>query len=125
MILSGIVGKILGGSTVVLGIACATMFFTIKVKNSTITDLKDSNKEYRFFAIADKKKIENDSMAFTNIIRETQSVLAQIHNKNKSLEKENSLLRRGIRLDLLTVRERRNGKVIDSVYTQGYKYLNK
>jgi hypothetical protein len=51
--------------------------------------------------------------------------VAQVNNRNKALQSENANLRKGVRLDLLRVRVRRNGTPIDSVYKEGYKYNNK
>ena len=121
----GLLSKIFGGSTLVLLLLAGTLFFSNQNKekklNKAIVELKQSK------GVVDslKKKDIYDSLNHTNIVRELQSTIGQMNNLKKSLERENSNLRKGIRLDLLVVRQRRSGKSIDSTYTIGYKYLDK
>lgn len=121
----GLVNKILGGSTALLMIICSILFIKVNNKETEIGNLKQEILLSHSQIISLQMELDSSLMDYTNTIRETQSVLAQVHNKNKSLEKENINLRKGVRLDLLRVRVRRNGKIIDSTYQIAYKYLNK
>lgn len=128
----GLLNKILGISSSLLTIALVVCYTSLQLKNKQVTKLRNFLKEEKSLVdslkesiILENKKTKGDSLNYVNIIRETQSVLVQVNNKNKSLERENNVLRKGIRLDLLTIRQRRNGKSIDSTYTIGYKFLEK
>jgi cell division protein FtsB len=126
------ISKILGGSTVVMSVVIVTLLGTIKFKNNKIEKLQQDVATYS--ALADKLSENVDSLStkvkennFNHIdqIKSIQSTVAQVNNRNKALQSENANLRKGVRLDLLRVRVRRNGTPIDSVYKEGYKYNNK
>jgi cell division protein FtsB len=126
------ISKILGGSTVVMGVVIVTLLGTIKFKNNKIEKLQQDVATYS--ALADKlsenldslnTKAKEDNFNHADQIKGIQSVMAQVNNRNKALQAENANLRKGVRLDLLRVRVRRNGTPIDSVYREGYKYNNK
>jgi hypothetical protein len=121
----GLLNKVLGGSTVLLLIVISLLYLKLGTAKSHVTELKEdlAVEQLQKERALDSLKISTAN--HNNLVRELQSIIAQMHNKNKSLEKENILLRRGVRLDLLTVRVKRNGKAIDSTYQQAYKYLNK
>ena len=121
----GLINKLLGGSTALLMIICSVLFIKVQNKDSKINKLEQEVITSNSQIISLQMELDSSLINYTNTIRETQSVLAQIHNKNKSLERENLNLRKGVRLDLLTIRVKRNGKSIDSTYQQAYKYLNK
>lgn len=121
----GLLSNLFKGTTVVLLVLVGIMYLRASSLKKDVETLKED-------LVIEKLKVEKldtklikTEEDYANTVRELQSVVAQLHNKNKSLEKENILLRRGVRLDLLTVRVRRNGKAIDSTYQQAYKYLNK
>lgn len=121
----GLLSNLFKGTTVVLLVLVGIMYIRASSLKKDVETLKED-------LVIEKLKVEKldaklikTEEDYANTVRELQSVVAQLHNKNKSLEKENILLRRGVRLDLLTVRVRRNGKTIDSTYQQAYKYLNK
>lgn len=121
----GLLSKIFGGSTIILLILVGTLYLS--------NQKKDKKLQESLIGLKESKKINNsllnknleDSLNHILIVRELQSTIGQMNNLKKSLERENSNLRKGIRLDLLTIRQRRNGKSIDSTYTIGYKYLDK
>lgn len=121
----GLVNKILGGSSALLLGLCFLFFTLNKSARAKVETLRQEVGLEKIVKEKSLAKSKQDSLNFVNTIRELQSVMQQVNNKNKSLEKENVLLRRGIRLDLLTIKQRRNGKNIDSTYTIGYKYINK
>jgi cell division protein FtsB len=126
------ISKILGGSTVVMSVVIVTLLGTIKFKNNKIEKLQQDVATYS--ALADKlsenvdslsTKVKEDNFNHIDQIKSIQSTVAQVNNRNKALQSENANLRKGVRLDLLRVRVRRNGTPIDSVYKEGYKYNNK
>lgn len=121
----GFLSKILGGGAALLMITCSVLFIKVKNKESKIEKLEKEIVVSNSQISSLQMELDSSLKDYNNIIRETQSVLAQVHSKNKSLERENINLRKGIRLDLLTIRVRRNGRSIDSTYQQAYKYLNK
>jgi hypothetical protein len=96
-----------------------------KVKNGTLTnDLTSINiklKEIEKSNIQLKKDFDFNQ----EMVEEIQKIILDVNNEKFKIEKENKLLRKGVRLDLLKIRVRRNGKPIDSLYTEGYKYLDK
>lgn len=121
----GLLSKILGGSTALLLVVCFVLFGITKVQNKSIINLKSEEEKTREKSELLVIKVREDSLEHLNSIKEMQSVMQQVNNKNKSLERENTQLRKGIRLDLLTVRKRTFSNKYDSVYTIGYKYIDK
>jgi regulator of replication initiation timing len=124
--------KLLGSSTAIMFVAIVSMLGIIKLKDKKIERLEQDVATYS--ALADKlsenvdslsTKAKEDNFNHADQIKGIQSVMAQVNNKNKALQAENANLRKGVRLDLLRVRVRRNGTPIDSVYREGYKYNNK
>jgi cell division protein FtsB len=124
--------KLLGGSTAIMFVVIVSMLGIIKLKNNKIERLEQDVATYS--ALADKlsenvdslsTKAKEDNFNHVDQIKSIQSTMAQVNNRNKALQAENANLRKGVRLDLLRVRVRRNGTPIDSVYREGYKYNNK
>jgi cell division protein FtsB len=121
--------KLLGGSTAIMLVAIVSMLGIIKIKNNKIERLEQDVATYS--ALADKlsenvdslsTKAKEDNFNHADQIKGIQSTIAQVNNRNKALQAENANLRKGVRLDLLRVRVRRNGSPIDSTFQQGYKY---
>lgn len=121
----GLLSKILGGSTALLLVVCFVLFGITKIQKKSIINLKSEEEKTREKSELLVIKVREDSLEHLNSIKEMQSVMQQVNNKNKSLERENTQLRKGIRLDLLTVRKRTFSNKYDSVYTIGYKYIDK
>jgi cell division protein FtsB len=124
--------KLLGSSTAIMFVAIVSMLGIIKLKDKKIERLEQDVATYS--ALADKlsenvdslsTKAKEDNINHADQIKGIQSVMAQVNNKNKALQAENANLRKGVRLDLLRVRVRRNGSPIDSTFQEGYKYTNK
>jgi regulator of replication initiation timing len=124
--------KLLGGTTAVMLLAIVVLTGTVKLKNKKIDNLKQDVATYSALTNKLSQNIDSlqartkeDGFNHSEQIKGIQSTIAQVNNKNKALQVENANLRKGVRIDLLRVRVRRNGSAIDSVYTQGYKYSNK
>jgi outer membrane murein-binding lipoprotein Lpp len=124
--------KLLGGTTAVMLLAIVVLTGTVKLKNKKIDNLKQDVATYSALTTKLSQNIDSlqartkeDILNHSDQIKGIQSTIAQVNNKNKALQVENANLRKGVRIDLLKVRVRRNGSAIDSVYTQGYKYSNK
>jgi hypothetical protein len=124
--------KLLGSSTAIMLVAIVSMMGIIKLKNNKIERLEQDVATYS--ALADKlsenvdslsTKAKEDNINHADQIKGIQSTIAQVNNRNKALQAENANLRKGVRLDLLRVRVRRNGSPIDSTFQEGYKYNNK
>jgi cell division protein FtsB len=124
--------KLLGSSTAIMFVAIVSMLGVIKLKDKKIERLEQDVATYS--ALADKlsenvdslsTKAKEDNFNHADQIKGIQSTIAQVNNRNKALQAENANLRKGVRLDLLRVRVRRNGSPIDSTFQEGYKYTNK
>lgn len=117
--------KVLTGSIVAIFV---TLLGLNKIKSNKIEKLEDKvvyysdlNEKLTTYMFVMTDKMKQDSLNHLEQIKSIQSTIAQMHNKGKLIEKENAQLRRGVRYDLLTIRVRRNGSVIDSVYKENYK----
>lgn len=124
--------KILGGTTATMLLAIVILVGVVKFKNKKIDKLKQDVNTYSVLAdklkenvISLETKGKEDGLNHSDQIKGIQSTIAQINNRNKALQAENANLRKGVRVDLLRVRVRRNGTPIDSTFQEGYKYKNK
>jgi cell division protein FtsB len=124
--------KLLGGTTAVMLLAIVALTVTTKLKDNKIDNLKQDVATYSALTTKLSQNIDSlqartkeDMLNHSDQIKSIQSTIAQVNNRNKALQAENANLRKGVRLDLLRVRVRRNGSPIDSTFQEGYKYNNK
>jgi hypothetical protein len=121
----GLLNKVFSGFTILLCIVSVILTIFVKAQKKMLIEKEAVIFELNVLIKSEITKNTIDSLNRNNLIREIQSVMQQVNIENKSLKKENSDLRKGVRLDLIKIRVRRNGKIIDSTFTQAYKYLNK
>jgi hypothetical protein len=121
----GLLSKVFAGSTALLLVLVGILYVSTARKGVRINELESDIKKTETIVEMIVTKCNEDSLNHSNQLREMQSVMAQLLNQKKSVERENVNLRKGVRLDLLTIRQRRNGKAIDSTIITGYKYLQK